>query len=430
MTGFSYDEAPLTITELRVENVKRLKSVRVRPDGAVVVIGGRNAQGKSSLLDAIEMAIGGAKSIPAEPIRRGTPRARIVADLGDLVIERTFTQKGSELVVKNAAGAEQRSPQGLLDSLCSRIAFDPVEFERKDRKAQAQVLRELVPETAAAIDALEEQRRVAFDERAEANRAAKAIKARLEPLVHHLHAPAKEVSIAALGERLETAHRHNRARADATARVANAEQSIESRDAEIERLEDSLRMAKEARGSAVAERDQAAKALAALAPEVDSAPIQLELRGAEATNRKVRENQERRLVEEELRTAERRAAELTSEIEACAQRKLDLLAAAKLPVPGLGFDDEGALFNGLPLDQASQAERLRVSVAIGLALNPRIKVLLVRDGSRCDAESMRLLAEMAAEAEAQVWIERVTEDDEGCSIVIEDGEARDAAAAE
>lgn len=421
--SFSYEQAPLTITELRVENVKRLRSVRIRPDGAVVVIGGRNAQGKSSLLDAIEMAIGGGKSIPAEPIRRGAGKARIIADLGDLVVERTFTQKGSELVVKNAAGVTQKSPQGLLDSLCSRIAFDPVAFERKDKKEQAAIIRELDPDTALAITELDASRKLAFDDRTEANRAAKAIAARLDPMVFHEGVPAKEASIASLAKRLDDAHVQNKRCSDAEQRAQNETRAIAASEDRIRRLEEDLEREKERLSIARQALEDAAAARGSL-ETVDVVPIQHSLREAEATNRKVRENQERALVQEELKTTEGRASELTTEIERLEALKVKLLAAAKLPVPGLGFDEDGPLLHGLPLEQASSAERLRVSVAIGLALNPRVKVLLVRDGSLLDQDSMRVLAEMAAEAEAQMWVERVSETGEGCSLVIEDGEVR------
>jgi DNA repair ATPase RecN len=413
MSDLSYEPAPLTILRLEVDNVKRLKSVRVTPDGALVVVGGRNAQGKSSLLDAIEMAIGGGASIPGEPIRRGARSARIVADLGDLVVERTFTPKGTQLVVKNAEGVPQKSPQALLDALCSRIAFDPLAFERMPKKDQARIVREL-----------EDLRLKAFDERTEANRAAKAIAARLDPMVNHKDAPAQEVSVASLAERLEAGLAKNKDRALAERRVENEQRAIDACEATIRRLEEDL-----AREKGRLEQTRAALTAAeenlGVTESVDVAPIQTELRGAEATNRLVRANKERALVEEELRTAEGRAAELTVEIEGYEARKVELLAAAKLPVPGLGFDEDGPLLNGLPLEQSSQAERLRVSIAIGLALNPKLKVLLVRDGSLLDEGSMKLLAELAQQAEAQVWLERVSEDGAGCSVVIEDGERRE-----
>lgn len=422
----SYEPAPLTIVELRVENVKRLRSVEVRPDGAngLVVVGGRNAQGKSSLLDSIEMAIGGGKSIPEEPIRQGERTARIVADLGDLVVERTFTKNKSELVVKNAEGVPQKSPQNLLNSLCSRIAFDPFEFQRKKKEEQAAIIRELVPETAAKIRAVEDRRAAAYAERTEANKAAKSVAARLDAMREHRDAPEREVSVSERVEQMQAAHDHYLARSKAQTELENADRAVEAREAEIARLQELLAMAQAGKEKALAEQQGAKDRFDAMAPEIDTSALREELQGAEETNRKVRENKERALVREELQSAEKHARELSSEIERLEGEKQGLLEEAKLPIPGLGFDDFGPNLNGLPLDQASQAERLRVSIAIGIALNPRIKVMLVRDGSLLDAESTELLAQAARDAEAQVWLERVSEDGEGCSVVIEDGEIK------
>lgn len=306
MSAVSYEPAPLTITSLIVENVKRLKSVRVTPAGALVVVGGRNAQGKSSLLDAIEMAIGGGSSICAEPIRRGARTARIVADLGDLVVERTFTAKGTQLVVKNAQGVPQKSPQALLDALCSRIAFDPLAFERMPAKEQARVIRELDSDTAQAVADLDARRADAFLERTEANRAAKAIAARLDPMVHNADAPDAEVSVASLAEQLEAGLAKNKDHALAERRIENEQRAVDASEATIHRLEEDLARERARRGTT---RDAllAAQEALALTTAVDVAPIQQELRGAEATNRKVRANKERALVVEELATSEGRA---------------------------------------------------------------------------------------------------------------------------
>lgn len=106
-----------------------------------------------------------------------------------------------------------------------------------------------------------------------------------------------------------------------------------------------------------------------------------------------------------------------------AEEQTALLASAKFPVPGLAFDAEGVTLDGIPFKQCSQGQALRVSVAIGLAANPKLKVLLVRDGSLLDAKGLQLLAEMAAAAEAQVFVERVGDGKE-CQVVIEDGHVR------
>lgn len=61
------------IVRLTAENVKRLVAVEIRPnpDGNLVIVGGRNAAGKSSVLDAIMFALAGKKALPAKPIREG-----------------------------------------------------------------------------------------------------------------------------------------------------------------------------------------------------------------------------------------------------------------------------------------------------------------------------------------------------------------------
>jgi len=158
------------------------------------------------------------------------------------------------------------------------------------------------------------------------------------------------------------------------------------------------------------------------AKEVDTTALLEQIRGAEYTNRQVRENHQRQAAAAEHAVAERQSAELTEQIEAVDQQKASAIAAAPMPVPGLGFGADGVVtLNGLPLEQASAAERLRVSVAIGLAMNPRLRVLLIRDASLLDRESMRLVADMARAAGAQLWLERVEVDDQ-TTVLIEDGQ--------
>src|SRR4029077_4178854 len=115
---------------------------------------------------------------------------------------------------------------------------------------------------------------------------------------------------------------------------------------------------------------------------------------------------------------------LTGLIEGMDQSKNEATTKAKYPVDGLQFDTAGGItLNGIPFEQCSSAEQLRVSVAIGIALNPKLKVLLIRDGSLLDDKSLLQVMAMAKEADAQVWIERVGEDEQ-TSVVIEDGAIR------
>ena len=100
--------------------------------------------------------------------------------------------------------------------------------------------------------------------------------------------------------------------------------------------------------------------------------------------------------------------------------KAEKIAAAKLPVNGLGFGDGFITLNGLPFKQASDAERLRTSVAIAMALNPKLRLILVKDGSCLSPKSMKILEDMANEKDFSVWIERQVGTG-GTGFVIEDG---------
>ena len=112
---------------------------------------------------------------------------------------------------------------------------------------------------------------------------------------------------------------------------------------------------------------------------------------------------------------------MTEKIEDIDQRKKDLLKTAAFPINGLSFDKDGVLLNGLPLSQVSTSEQIRVSLSMGMALRPGLRVMLIQDGSLLDAESRAIVEKMAEEYQMQVWIETV--DEEGtAAILIEDGE--------
>jgi hypothetical protein len=145
---------------------------------------------------------------------------------------------------------------------------------------------------------------------------------------------------------------------------------------------------------------------------------------AEGINRRVRANQSRKELAARLEAAKALSKQFTEGIDGLDEQKRALLAAAAFPVPGLSIDEETVTVDGIPFEQLSGALQLRVSVAMGLALNPTVKVLLIRDGSLLDEENLGMVAEMAAEAGAQVWLERVGAGQE-VAIVLEDGTVKE-----
>ena len=153
---------------------------------------------------------------------------------------------------------------------------------------------------------------------------------------------------------------------------------------------------------------------------VDLDAIRAQMATAETNNAKVRANQERSKLGVNLAKLKEQWQALTKMLEDIDANKAGQLASVKFPIDGLSFTDDGVLLNGLPFDQASASQRIKVSAAIGVALNPELRVMLIRDGSLLDDNSMAMLAEIAEKSDTQVWLETVNSNNE-TAVHIEDG---------
>lgn len=398
----------MKIVELRTENIKRIKAVHIRPSGNVVVIGGENAQGKSSLLDSIVMALGGAKALPSVPIRQGADEGNVFVDLGDLSIELRLAEGRRELVVRDANRAKVSSPQSLLDKLYSRATFDPLAFARDKPDKQISTLKAMVGLDFTKEDA---QRSQLYELRTDVGRRLVHATERLTAIPLSVMSAAPAVDIAAMVAEKDRLWERNMRRVSTEARAEQAR-------LDVARLSRELAAAQEDLDAATMDLD----GMADYTAELES--LSASIAGAEETNRLARAKTDRQTRADECKDLEHEKASLTRAIEDIDQAKAYRMAAAKWPVPGLGFDADGITMEGLPWDQASGAQRVRVSLAIGCALNPELQVLLIKDASLLDKASMAIVREMADERDMQIWLERVGDGDPG-AIIIEDGSVRE-----
>ena len=135
----------MRIVRLQAEGFKRIVAVDITPEGDLVEVRGNNENGKSSVLDAIFAALGGAEAAPERPVRDGEEAAVIRLDLGELVVTRYFTAAGTTgLKVTTPDGAAYGSAQTMLDKLVGKISFDPLAFRDLKPAEQADELRKLV----------------------------------------------------------------------------------------------------------------------------------------------------------------------------------------------------------------------------------------------------------------------------------------------
>ena len=405
----------MKIVRLEAENVKRLKAVRITPDGnPVVIIGGKNGQGKTTALDCIDYAFHGKGSICDEPVRHGEKAGWVTCELDGkekLVVNRTMTPKGGgQLTVTNADGAEYPTPQTMLNKLYSEYTFDPLAFKDLKSIQQLDRLKEIVGLDFSKPDA---DRQGFYDKRTIINRDAKALDAQLVALPKHDDAPADEVSVSALIQELSDAEAVNYANSKVRNHAGQVSGQCQNIRDQIEDLQTALKQKEE-------ELAQWQAKVKKLANNIDLETIKKQVSDAETINQAVRENQTRAKLQKSLADAEKESESLTAQIESIDSGKQKAMADAKFPIEGLSFDEKGVRFKGTLFSECSSAEKLRVCVAMGLALNPELKVLLIRNGSLLDEDSLRLVAQLAEENDAQVWIERVGEGAE-CQVIIEDG---------
>lgn len=400
----------MKIIRLHAENVKRLEAVEIRPDGNLIVIGGANGAGKSSVLDSIMYALKGKASQPTRPVREGQKKAEITCELDDLTIRRVIDESGaSKLVVSAKDGGIYPSPQAMLDKLTGALAFDPLEFTRQKPAAQRETLKLLL---GLDFSELDRKKQETFDARTENNREHKAIEAQLAGMPPHKKAPEVEVSVAALMEELDRRQVANKKREDLARDIKESTALAAKYEMQIDETLKALR--------GVREETVRRKKIFAEMPWKNTDEVTTKIAEAEGVNRTIRQNRERAELEARWKRMDGIVGARTKALQKIDEQKAAQLKAAKPPVPGLSFDDTGVLYNGLPFDQSSSAEQLRVSTAMGLAMSPELPVMLLRDGSLLDPANLKMIAEMAAENDAQVWLERVGEGKE-CQVVIEDG---------
>lgn len=442
----------MQIVSLTAENIKKLKAVTIHPDGKTVIISGKNGQGKTSVLDSIWWALGGLAAVQGRPIREGEDKALIRMDLGEIVVTRTFkaTEEGtftSHLEVTSAEGAKFPSPQAMLDKLVGEMTFDPLAFARMDDKARFNMLRNFVQ--GFDFDAYDRAQAEDYAKRTAVNARAKGAAARASEIHVPSSAPDEPINIDSLVQELADV---GKKAAEREAVVANrrhvledAQREVKARQeehqgllehldrtqAELKKLEalraDLQKKIQEARGT-IAKADDALViaqgGMENLPPVVDVDSIKRKVEDAKTLNASWELKNRKARAEEEAAEFKQAADILTQAMETRKEAKNAAIRESKMPLEGLTITEDNKVFlNGVPFGQGSDAEQLKASVAVGMALNPKVRVLRVRDGSLLDEDGMKGLAEMADLNDFQIWVERV--DGSGkVGIVLENGEVK------
>jgi hypothetical protein len=405
------------ITALEVENLKRIKAVKMTPSpSGLTVIGGRNAQGKTSVLDAIAYALGGERYAPTNPKRDGSvvdPSIKLTLSNG-ILVERKG--KSSTLKVTDPNGA--RSGQQLLNEFISQFALDLPKFLNSSTSDKAKVLLQVIG-IGDKLAEYDKREKVLYDERHAQGRVADSKQKYADELPSFADAPEVQQSASDLIERHAAVLASNDALILAQATAQQADDAKVRAAQEVARLREMLASAEAILEQRTAQAVAAGKSRDAM-QHIDPSPFAQRLTEVEAINAKVRANLEKQKALADAEAAQKQRADLTAKIDRLRAERIALLDGAKLPLPGLTVIDGELAYQSQKWDCMSHSEQLRVATAIVRALKPECGFVLLDKLESMDGQTLSEFGAWLQSVGLQAIATRVSTGGE-CSIIIEDG---------
>lgn len=408
---------PIRIMSLQLENVKRVRAVALTPTPTgLTILGGRNGQGKTSVLDAIAWALGGDRYRPSAPQRDGStlpPSINLTLSNG-LKVERKG--KSSALTVTDPAG--KRYGQALLNEFVGQFAIDLPRFLQASDRDKADTLLKIigVGETLRDLERREQDtynRRHALGQIADQ----KAKFAREMPLYEGV--PEEPVSASDLIRQQQAILLRNAENQRKRERRAQIARQVDDLAAKLESLTQQLAAARA--DLAVAEKD------AIDLHDESTAELETNIRSIEDINRKVRANLDREKAQEDAQALSDEYNSLTVQLDNLRQMKRDLLNGAKLPLPGLTVEGGKLLYRGHAWDGMSSSDQLIVGTAIARALQPACGFVLLDRLEQLDEDTLHRFGQWLEDNGLQAIATRVGTGSE-CTVIIEDGCVAGAAA--
>lgn len=414
----------MKINKLEIENVKRVKAVRMEPSAnGLTVIGGKNNQGKTSILDAIAWALGGESFRPSEAARKGSvipPNLKIVMNNG-LVVERKG--KNSSLKVTDPSG--QKAGQQLLDSFVEKLALNLPKFMESSGKEKAKTLLQIIG-VGEQLTAMNQQETELYNERLAIGRIADQKEKYAKEQPYFPEAPKDLVSpsdlirqqqeiLARNGENQRKRDRLN----EITMNKHRVFDDIGRLDEQISTLQVQKKQLMEEYEQAVRDEEIAMKTVQDLQDE-STAELENNIASIEEINRKVRANLDKEKAEDDAREYRKQYQGLTEQLEKVREEKTALLDSAELPLPELSVRDGELIYKGQKWDNMSGSDRLKVSTAIVRKLNPECGFVLLDKLEQMDLDTLQEFGSWLESEGLQAIATRVSTGEE-CSIIIEDG---------
>ena len=405
------------INSLELENVKRVKAVKLEPTASgLTVVGGKNNQGKTSVLDAIAWALGGAKYKPSQAQREGClvePQLHIELSNG-MVVERLG--KNGSLKVTDPSG--QKGNQSLLDGFISQFALDLPKFMEADKNTKAKILLQIIG-VGDKLSVFDKQESELYNRRTEIGRIADQKKKYADEMVQWDGVPEEIVSAAELIQQQQEILARNGRNQELRNQVKNLEAQKTLLEQRIEEAQKALNAMHE-QFAELMEKLSIANANAKDLQDESTAELEESIANIDSTNAKVRDNLNKQRAQEEADEYKRQYGDLTTQIEEVRKARMELLNGVEMPLEDLSVQDGELIYKGKKWDNMSGSDQLKVATAIVRKTNPKCGFVLLDKLEQMDIDTMNEFGKWLQDNDLQAIATRVSTGDE-CSIFIEDG---------
>lgn len=408
---------PLKINKLEIENVKRIKAVKVEPSlNGLTIIGGKNNQGKTSVLDSIAWALGGERFKPSQAIRQGSvipPTLHIVMNNG-LVVER----KGKNSTLKVTDPSGQKAGQQLLNEFVEELALNLPKFMNSSGREKAQTLLQIIG-VGDTLDTLEKEEKELYNERLYIGRTADQKEKYAKEQPFYPDVPKELVSATELIKQQQEILARNGENQRKRDNLETLQYQCVRLNTDIAELEETLKEKRQA--LELVENDiEIAKMSVADLQDQSTAELEDSIANIEEINRKVRANLDKDKAEEDALHYRNQYNELTKKIDEIRDKEKKLLDTAELPLPELFVKDGELVYKGQKWDNMSGSDQLRVATAIVRKLNPNCGFVLLDKLEQMDMDTLQEFGQWLEAEGLQAIATRVSTGDE-CSVLIEDG---------
>ncbi|MFN5416459.1 MAG: AAA family ATPase [Flavobacteriia bacterium] len=433
------EETGLKILKASITNFKNITFKEVEFNGRSAMFVGPNNVGKSSLIQAICSPVN-ANFMPLEPIKKGEERAKVELTIGGALhgeqvvynVACYFSAEHSRgrLVLENEEGAKITGGKGVLQEIIGNISFDIMDFIRLGRtdtgkvstagvKQQIELLKTLMSkESIEKLWKLDQEKSKIYAERTEINNGIRYLQGNITNnhfTVEEIELYQEEKTASDVSAKIEDARKKNETfkKCEDYIKFKDITKSEATRDLfdllDTASIKDTEQAIVKIIEDLIDKKVEQCQSYMDKNPLIDIDSLNKEMDELSKHNQNVLKVKQLQEDEKNLKDRQKESDEITKRLAEIEDEKIKLFASSELPVKGLAFNEEMVTYEGLPLsdDQIPTSRLIGIGVRIGMALNPNLKLLVIKDGSLLDKKTLDFILKVCDKEGYQLLIEMV-----------------------